>query len=107
MTENTAKNLIGRDLINIREALERARVYVSTAAVFLPEASELLGRIDALVYRHADPELDIAKMWAAGDYGSYPTVGSMRVRFPFGPRWTVYVGLRWPFFQIWCERRLQ
>lgn len=27
--------------------------------------------------------------------------------FPFGPRWLVYVGLRWPFFRIWRGRRIR
>lgn len=76
MTDNTAKNLVGRDLINLREALKRARVYVEYCSALEPSAttSEMLMRIDTLIYRHADPELDLAKRWAVGDYSSYPDV---------------------------------
>jgi hypothetical protein len=74
MTDHTAKNLIGRDLINLREALARARPFIAKSVVDDPSAvgSELLMRIDTLIYRHADPELDIAKMWVVGDWRAYP-----------------------------------
>jgi hypothetical protein len=32
MTENTAKNLVGRDLINLRDALKMARPYINGLA---------------------------------------------------------------------------
>ena len=76
MTDRTAKNLIGRDLINLRECLARCRDAVARNATNGPSASnsELLMRLDTLVFRHTDPELDIAKMWAAGDFREYPVV---------------------------------
>lgn len=75
MTDHTAKNIVGRDLINLRECLARIRPFLAKVEVDEPSAatSELLGRVDMLIYRHADPELDIAKMWAAGDWRNYPT----------------------------------
>jgi hypothetical protein len=80
MTDHTAKNLVGRDLINLREALKRARTYVEYYAAIqpTPATSEMLMRIDTLVYKHADPELDIAKRWAVGDYSSYPDVDGVK-----------------------------
>lgn len=74
MTDHTAKNLVGRDLINLRDALKRARMYVDQFADGDTTASELLMRIDTLVFRHADPELDVARMWAVGDYRDYPVI---------------------------------
>lgn len=74
MTDNTAKNLIGRDYINLRDALKQARSFVEGHPLPTPARSALLARIDTLIYKHADPEMDIAKMWAAGDYRSYPVM---------------------------------
>jgi len=74
MTDHTAKNLVSRDLINLRNALKRCRPIIADLVSRSAAHSELLMRIDTLIFRHADPELDVAKMWAAGDYRSYPVI---------------------------------
>lgn len=68
MNDHQIKNLIGRDLINLREVLSRCRPIVAESAKSSEIASSVLARIDMLIYRHADPELDVAKRWAVGDY---------------------------------------